>query len=723
VWELINETKTAEKEVCQSGSSELKTLFATIRDFFPHHGDDEASGWPTAIFLVLLALAFWKTCSWLSKEVSKLQRLKKMVPAADLHHYNINQFFSYRADYYLSTQSYAKPLALGAFTLIIISIGGFLKCGLTGITLGSSFWDSWIYVVDTSAHADEETTTERVSALLSTVGGMFIFATMIGLINDAFAQQLESLQYGSSPVLECGHVVILGWSDKLMPLLKELALAAESEGGGVIAVLADQDKQDMEAEIDQANLDLRGSIIVCRKGSPTQASSLDHVSVKTAKAIICLSPTDAGLTADEVDGYVMQVILCLKGMDPKGHVVSELQDVDNVPLTQLVGGDIVECVVAHDFIGRLIVQSGRQPGLAQVLESLLGFGGSEFYMQQWPELVGCRFGDVLFQFAHAIPIGVIKEDGTTLLSPENEYEVEDTDELIVLAEDDDSYEPAPNPFLRLGRELSFVMTSDTSFLRRSTVESILVVGWRRDLGDIMDELNSSVPENSEVTLFSDQPNDDGLRERMLETDGRKSVSKMTNLVISHVVGNQVCRADLEMLPLEKYTTVFILHEEYKNIQEADGRILTTLFLLRDIHQKRAKTMKVDREHLTIISEVLDPRTREQMVMAGVRDYVMSNEVVSAALAMVAECRPVNKILREILSNEGVEIYIRPLEQYYRKKDLSMSFFDVMLMVRECSGHILMGYVPEPGMILLNPDDKLRRRRWKPEELLIVLSQD
>ena len=41
VWELINETKTAEKEVCQSGSSELKTLFATIRDFFPHHGDDE----------------------------------------------------------------------------------------------------------------------------------------------------------------------------------------------------------------------------------------------------------------------------------------------------------------------------------------------------------------------------------------------------------------------------------------------------------------------------------------------------------------------------------------------------------------------------------------------------------------------------------------------------------------------------------------------------------
>jgi len=36
---------------------------------------------------------------------------------------------------------------------------------------------------------------------------------------------------------------------------------------------------------------------------------------------------------------------------------------------------MLETVVAHDFIGRLIVQSGRQPGLAQVMEALLGFGG------------------------------------------------------------------------------------------------------------------------------------------------------------------------------------------------------------------------------------------------------------------------------------------------------------------------------------------------------------
>ena len=38
----------------------------------------------------------------------------------------------------------------------------------------------------------------------------------------------------------------------------------------------------------------------------------------------------------------------------------------------------------------------------------------------------------------------------------------------------------------------------------------------------------------------------------------------------------------------------------------------------------------------------------------------SRQVVSAALAMVAECRAVNRILKELLSAAGCEIYIRPV---------------------------------------------------------------
>lgn len=51
----------------------------------------------------------------------------------------------------------------------------------------------------------------------------------------------------------------------------------------------------------------------------------------------------------------------------RGHVVVELSDVDNEPLVKLVGGELTETVVAHDVIGRLMIQCALQPGLAQVL--------------------------------------------------------------------------------------------------------------------------------------------------------------------------------------------------------------------------------------------------------------------------------------------------------------------------------------------------------------------
>ena len=35
-------------------------------------------------------------------------------------------------------------------------------------------------------------------------------------------------------------------------------------------------------------------------------------------------------------------------------------------LVKLVGGDLVQTVVAHDVIGCLMIQCARQPGLAQV---------------------------------------------------------------------------------------------------------------------------------------------------------------------------------------------------------------------------------------------------------------------------------------------------------------------------------------------------------------------
>merc|ERR1712046_96827 len=100
-----------------------------------------------------------------------------------------------------------------------------------------------------------------------------------------------------------------------------------------------------------------------------------------------------------------------------GHVVAEVRDIDNEPLVKLVGGQNVETLVSHDVIGRLMLMSVRQPGLAKVYESLLGFSGDEFYMETWPELTGVRFTDLPARFPDAIPVGIFCADGTLRLKP------------------------------------------------------------------------------------------------------------------------------------------------------------------------------------------------------------------------------------------------------------------------------------------------------------------
>lgn len=68
------------------------------------------------------------------------------------------------------------------------------------------------------------------------------------------------------------------------------------------------------------------------------------------------------------DARALRTVLSLTGVKEglQGHIVVELSDLDNEVLVKLVGGDLVETVVAHDVIGRLMIQCARQPGLAQV---------------------------------------------------------------------------------------------------------------------------------------------------------------------------------------------------------------------------------------------------------------------------------------------------------------------------------------------------------------------
>lgn len=352
---------------------------------------------------------------------------------------------AYSLDVCFSVYPYAKLLALLFATVVLIVYGGLALYAVSDCGVDEALWLSWTFVADSGNHADRIGVGPRIVSVAISAGGMLIFATMLGLISDAISKMVDSLRKGKSEVLESNHILILGWSDKLGSLLKQLAIANKSIGGGVVVVLAERDKEEMETDIAKFEFDLMGTSVICRSGSALILADLKKVSVSNARAIIVLGSDE---NADQSDARALRVVLSLTGVKEglKGHVVVEMCDLDNEPLVKLVGGERIETVVAHDVIGRLMIQCALQPGLAQIWEDILGFENAEFYIKKWPQLDGRRFEDVLLSFPNAIPCGVkVAVDGKIVLNPSDNYVLEEGDEILVIAEDDDTYAPGSLP--------------------------------------------------------------------------------------------------------------------------------------------------------------------------------------------------------------------------------------------------------------------------------------
>lgn len=77
----------------------------------------------------------------------------------------------------------------------------------------------------------------------------------------------------------------------------------------------------------------------------------------------------------------------------------------------------------------------------------MGFENAEFYIKRWPQLDGLCFEDVLISFPDAVPCGikVVSDGGKIILNPDDNYVLKEGDEILVIAEDDDTYAPGPLP--------------------------------------------------------------------------------------------------------------------------------------------------------------------------------------------------------------------------------------------------------------------------------------
>ena len=472
-----------------------------------------------------------------------------------------------------------------------------------------------------------------LTLLVLTLGGLFIVSALIGVIANGIDSKLAELRRGRSIVLEKDHTVILGWSESIFTIINELTIANESRTDPVVVILADRDKVEMEAELKAKVPDRRGTKIICRSGSPIDLDDLELSSHSTARSVILLAPD-----SEDPDAEVIKTLLALTHSGPDGpRIVAEIRNPTNLEAARLVGAERTVLLDIRETVAKLVVQTSRQSGAAAVYTELFDYEGDEFYFLEDHGLDQTTYAEAQQLYERASVVGVVSRDGVSKLNPPPDTVVGDKS-LILVAEDDSALdgqqlsqtEPALN---RLGTEIGHG--------ERPT--RALLVGWNERAPIVLRELDHYAVPGSRLTV--------------LTALGEPVVPALPNLEVEVVRASTTDRTTLETHVAEDLDQIIVLcYSEHLGMQAADARTLVTLLHVRDILRRTDSQTPV-------VSEMLDDRNRVLASVADIDDVVVSGEIVSLLVTQLSEDQRLEPVFRELLGNEGSEIYLRPADWY------------------------------------------------------------
>lgn len=213
-----------------------------------------------------------------------------------------------------------------------------------------SFWLSW------GLHFDPGTQTglsaveghkQKWVAVSFSILGFVLNLIFLGLIVENIRVVLDSWRRVHGRIIANDHIVVLGWTDKTLFLLGELAemLKDSVKGGGTIVVLGELDPIEMRMEVNIAYPDWRNKWRKVRvrycQGKPFEVDDLLKVSVYAAERVIVLGASRKPRVADSQMLTTICAIRCLPGarvLKPGAKLIADLKQPQNEPVVIHIGG-------------------------------------------------------------------------------------------------------------------------------------------------------------------------------------------------------------------------------------------------------------------------------------------------------------------------------------------------------------------------------------------------
>jgi voltage-gated potassium channel Kch len=569
-------------------------------------------------------------------------------------------------------------------------------------------WQSMLRTLDPGVVAGDNGWQLRLLMMIVTIGGIFIVSILIGTITSGLETRLAELRKGRSRVIEENFTLILGWSSKVFSIIGELLIANENQKNPCIVILSERDKIEMEDEIRSKFPSTKNTRVICRSGNPLDLDDLTVVDPHSARSIVVLAPE-----TDNPDIHVIKSVLAITNNPDRKtgpyHIVAEIREPRNLEAAKLVGGRETIYVQGEDLIARVTAQTCRQSGLSVVYTELLDFDGAEIYFKPEPGLAGRTYREVIGAYEDSTVMGIMRADGELLLNPPMESTFDSGDQVVAIAEDDDT--------LVLRADAGGGLPEPGAIAKREQLpaapERILILGWNGKGQAIIEELDNYVAQGSETIVICRQ---EGVRDLLMSVAKRMKRQK-----VRFADGDITHAATLAAVKAATFEHVILLSYSDLPLQEADAKTLITLLHLRNLADAAGT-------RLSIVSEMMDMRNRALAQIARADDFIVSDKLVSLMMSQLSENRNLEKVFKVLFSSEGSEIYIRPMTDYIRLGS-TVDFYTVLEAAAQkgetAIGYRLMKYSDDKTRgygVNVNPR-KSEKHTFAENDKIVVLAED
>ena len=508
-----------------------------------------------------------------------------------------------------------------------------------GVLDFNTFWASFAKLF---GKGGEPTWADRVIEVLYWMVTITVTASVTGFIVGAIGRTFEKLRKGRSPVIASNHTLILGWSNRVFPILKELAVANSNVRKATVVIFSTHTRDFMQDEIEARAEGLGKLQVVTRTGDPTNPADLKRVNLSNAKSVIILDADETG------DATVVSTVLAVKSVNanPALRIIAELDDAHTAEALETATDGQVIAVRSHDVIARVTAQASRQPGLAAVTLDLLDFGGDEIYFQNVPALAGKTYRDALLSFNTASVIGLVDEKGKVALNPKQTAKLTVGTKVIAIAEDDDKVVYS-----------GVITTKDAKDYKagapiKRKAEHLLFIGWSSMGRSVLTELATYLPKGSTVHIVA--------QNRFVDAALFADLSFGANVKVTHAAVTGDIDDLIAAASAKRYDEIIVLG--YRNAiseAEADAQTMLTMLQMNQLFEAAGNGVEPTR----LVAEILDSRKAELARVAAVDDLVVSDNLAALLISQISENPSLAPVFEDLFDAAGAAINVKPIEHY------------------------------------------------------------